>query len=211
MVYLTTQWIFVKLCCFRTLLRFRSNYWNGSEITEIGLIQYWNGLFLGWQLWDPRMMASSMEMEQSKEELDAGPTVIEKQVQKRIFKIIVIGDSNVGKTCLTFRFCGGKFPEKTEATIGVDFRENTVQVEGETVKVYLTSRQALEISSFLFMFFHPKPRVNCQTQCQTLCLSDLVVCQRKTPTNFHWHNFVNLPPLEVRPGLCLPKRNMILC
>ena len=62
-------------------------------------------------------------------------TVIEKHMQRRIFKIIVIGDSNVGKTCLTFRFCGSKFPDKTEATIGVDFREKTVEVDGEYVKV----------------------------------------------------------------------------
>ncbi|WAR00464.1 RB33B-like protein [Mya arenaria] len=54
--------------------------------------------------------------------------VLEKQTQKRIFKIIVIGDSNVGKTCLTFRFCCGKFPDKTEATIGVDFRERLLQL-----------------------------------------------------------------------------------
>ena len=69
----------------------------------------------------------------------ASPTtaVIEKQVQKRIFKIIVIGDSNVGKTCLTYRFCAGKFPDKTEATIGVDFREKTVEVESETLKVLM--------------------------------------------------------------------------
>jgi GTPase SAR1 family protein len=24
----------------------------------------------------------------------------------------------LGKTCLTYRFCSGKFPEKSEATIG---------------------------------------------------------------------------------------------
>lgn len=57
--------------------------------------------------------------------------------QKRIFKIIVIGDSNVGKTCLTFRFCGGKFPMRTEATIGVDFREKQVVVDNETLKLQL--------------------------------------------------------------------------
>ncbi|MEQ2203865.1 Ras- protein Rab-33B [Xenoophorus captivus] len=52
----------------------------------------------------------------------------------RIFKIIVIGDSGVGKTCLTYRFCAGKFPEKTEATIGLwdtagqeRFRKSMVQ------------------------------------------------------------------------------------
>ncbi|XP_022099559.1 putative Ras-related protein Rab-33 [Acanthaster planci] len=64
-----------------------------------------------------------------------GFVAVEKQ--RRIFKIIVIGDSNVGKTCLTYRFCGGKFPEKTEATIGVDFREKNVTVDGETIKLQL--------------------------------------------------------------------------
>uniref|UniRef100_A0A3B3R7U5 small monomeric GTPase n=2 Tax=Paramormyrops kingsleyae TaxID=1676925 RepID=A0A3B3R7U5_9TELE len=62
-------------------------------------------------------------------------TSLDQSVQTRIFKIIVIGDSNVGKTCLTFRFTGGSFPGKTEATIGVDFREKAVEIEGEKIKV----------------------------------------------------------------------------
>lgn len=41
----------------------------------------------------------------------------------RSFKIIVLGESGVGKTCLSFRFCAGRFPMNTEATIGLDFRE----------------------------------------------------------------------------------------
>ena len=55
--------------------------------------------------------------------------------EPKIFKIIVIGDSNVGKTCLTYRFCEGKFPNKVEATIGVDFREKTVEIGDELLKV----------------------------------------------------------------------------
>ena len=61
--------------------------------------------------------------------------VIQKHNPGRIFKIIVIGDSNVGKTCLTFRFCAGRFPDKTEATIGVDFREKATLVDNENIKV----------------------------------------------------------------------------
>ncbi|XP_053569554.1 LOW QUALITY PROTEIN: ras-related protein Rab-33A [Bombina bombina] len=63
------------------------------------------------------------------------PSSLEDSVQLRIFKIIVIGDSNVGKTCLTFRFCGGSFPGSSEATIGVDFKEKTVEIDGERIKV----------------------------------------------------------------------------
>lgn len=55
--------------------------------------------------------------------------------QARVFKIIVIGDSNVGKTCLTYRFCGGRFLQNPEATIGVDFRERTLHLDGENIKV----------------------------------------------------------------------------
>jgi Ras-related protein Rab-33B len=56
---------------------------------------------------------------------------------RRIFKIIVIGDSNVGKTCLTYRFCGGRFLQRSEATIGVDFREKTVQIDDEAIKLQI--------------------------------------------------------------------------
>ncbi|KAG1671755.1 Ras-related protein Rab-33B [Nymphon striatum] len=55
----------------------------------------------------------------------------------RVYKVIVIGDSNVGKTCLTTRYCCGKFPQRTEATIGVDFREKVLDVNGENIKMQL--------------------------------------------------------------------------
>ncbi|XP_019956281.1 ras-related protein Rab-33B isoform X2 [Paralichthys olivaceus] len=61
--------------------------------------------------------------------------------QARTFKIIVIGDSNVGKTCLTYRFCGGTFLKNPEATIGVDFRERSVELDGESVKIWDTAGQ----------------------------------------------------------------------
>lgn len=51
------------------------------------------------------------------------------------FKVIVLGDSNVGKTSLTYRFCEGNFLEAVEATIGVDFRERTLTIDGESIKV----------------------------------------------------------------------------
>ena len=37
-------------------------------------------------------------------------TTKEPNRKKKTFKIIVIGDTGVGKTCLTYRFCSGKFP-----------------------------------------------------------------------------------------------------
>ncbi|KAF5270879.1 hypothetical protein FQR65_LT05396 [Abscondita terminalis] len=55
----------------------------------------------------------------------------------KIFKVIVVGDSNVGKTSLTYRFCEGKFLTTSEATIGVDFRERTVNIDGEDIKLQL--------------------------------------------------------------------------
>uniref|UniRef100_A0AC34QVF0 Ras-related protein Rab-33 n=1 Tax=Panagrolaimus sp. JU765 TaxID=591449 RepID=A0AC34QVF0_9BILA len=56
---------------------------------------------------------------------------------KRVFKVIIIGDANVGKTCLSFRFCNGRFPQQTEATIGVDFRERALAFDKELIRVQL--------------------------------------------------------------------------
>ena len=56
-----------------------------------------------------------------------------------LFKIILIGDANVGKTCLVKRFAKGFFAPSQGPTIGVDFTIRTVEVDGEKVKVSLYS------------------------------------------------------------------------
>lgn len=52
-----------------------------------------------------------------------------------LFKIILIGDSNVGKTCVVQSFKSGTFSAKQQNTIGVDFSVRTVEIEGKKVKV----------------------------------------------------------------------------
>lgn len=54
-----------------------------------------------------------------------------------LFKIILIGDGNVGKTCLVKRFAKGFFTTTEGPTTGVDFTIRTVEVDGEKVKVIL--------------------------------------------------------------------------
>nr|XP_057945721.1 ras-related protein Rab-33B-like [Doryrhamphus excisus] len=58
-------------------------------------------------------------------------------VRHRTFKVLLIGDSAVGKTCLTHRLCAGDFPRDAEPTIGVDFRERVLDVDGEKIKLQL--------------------------------------------------------------------------
>ncbi|KAM8974143.1 ras-related protein Rab-19 [Pelodytes ibericus] len=52
-----------------------------------------------------------------------------------LFKIILIGDSNVGKTCVVQRFQSGIFSDKHQNTIGVDFSVRSLTIEGKKVKV----------------------------------------------------------------------------
>ncbi|XP_044127423.1 ras-related protein Rab-19 [Bufo gargarizans] len=52
-----------------------------------------------------------------------------------LFKIILIGDSNVGKTCVVQRFQSGVFTDKYQNTIGVDFTVKSLNIDGKKVKV----------------------------------------------------------------------------
>lgn len=52
-----------------------------------------------------------------------------------LFKIILVGDSNVGKTCVVQSFKSGIFVEKQQNTIGVDFSVRTLDIDGKKVKV----------------------------------------------------------------------------
>ena len=52
-----------------------------------------------------------------------------------LFKLVLIGDAGVGKTCLVQRFMGGTFAERHGSTIGVDFTMKTLTIDGKRVKV----------------------------------------------------------------------------
>ena len=79
--------------------------------------------------------------------------------KKKTFKIIVIGDSGVGKTCLTYRFCSGKFPTTpTDATIGVDFREKIITLDSnEQVHVWIDSYLDIDWGKYYHLLAHTYP------------------------------------------------------
>ena len=83
-----------------------------------------------------------VEVEKEKKQANKPPSSL---VKPRTFKIIVLGESGVGKTCLSFRFCAGKFPLMTEATIGLDFREKVGQYRFAAYSVEYSCAQIVEL------------------------------------------------------------------
>mmetsp|Transcript_57993 Transcript_57993/g.64821 ORF Transcript_57993/g.64821 Transcript_57993/m.64821 type:complete len:206 (-) Transcript_57993:1434-2051(-) len=54
-----------------------------------------------------------------------------------LFKLVLIGDSGVGKSCLLLRFADDAFTESYISTIGVDFRFRTLKIDQKTVKLQI--------------------------------------------------------------------------
>ena len=54
-----------------------------------------------------------------------------------LFKLLLIGDSGVGKSCLLLRFADDMYTESFISTIGVDFKIRTIQLEGKTIKLQI--------------------------------------------------------------------------
>mmetsp|Transcript_25208 Transcript_25208/g.63309 ORF Transcript_25208/g.63309 Transcript_25208/m.63309 type:complete len:221 (-) Transcript_25208:39-701(-) len=51
-----------------------------------------------------------------------------------LYKVVLIGDSGVGKSNLLSRFTRGEFSLETKSTIGVEFATRSIQVDGKTIK-----------------------------------------------------------------------------
>ncbi|KAM3256103.1 hypothetical protein ACQJBY_048940 [Aegilops geniculata] len=54
-----------------------------------------------------------------------------------VFKVVLIGDSAVGKSQLLARFARNEFSLDSKATIGVEFQTKTLQIDNRTVKAQI--------------------------------------------------------------------------
>jgi Ras-related protein Rab-1A len=54
-----------------------------------------------------------------------------------LFKVLMIGDSGVGKSCILLRFTEDTFSEHFISTIGVDFKIRTIEQDGKYIKLQI--------------------------------------------------------------------------
>jgi len=54
-----------------------------------------------------------------------------------LFKLLIVGDAGVGKSCLLLRFSDHIFTSNYISTIGVDFKIRTIDMEGKRIKLQI--------------------------------------------------------------------------
>jgi len=59
------------------------------------------------------------------------------QNKKKIFKILILGDSGVGKTSLMNQYVKQKFTQQYRATVGADFMSKDVVVDDKQVSLQI--------------------------------------------------------------------------
>jgi small GTP-binding protein len=58
-------------------------------------------------------------------------------IYDKIYKILLLGDSSVGKTCLMSRYVDDKFEQNHISTIGLDYRLKTMKIGTDNIKIQI--------------------------------------------------------------------------
>ena len=72
-----------------------------------------------------------------------------------VFKVVVIGDSAVGKTQILSRFTKNEFCFDSKSTIGVEFQTRTVTINGKVIKAQIWDTAGQERSNIFSDFNFP--------------------------------------------------------
>ncbi|KAJ3394494.1 GTP-binding protein [Lobulomyces angularis] len=54
-----------------------------------------------------------------------------------LFKLLIVGDSNTGKSSLLLRFCDDTFTPSFITTIGIDYKIKTIELDGKKIKLQI--------------------------------------------------------------------------
>ncbi|CAJ2655577.1 unnamed protein product [Trifolium pratense] len=100
--------------------------------------------------------------------------------EEYLFKIVLIGDSAVGKSNLLSRFARNEFDSNSKATIGVEFQTQMVEIDGKEIKAQIWDTAGQErfravTSAVLF----------CSSVLQ-FCFCHLFQPSCAVQTSYHW-------------------------
>lgn len=56
---------------------------------------------------------------------------------EKLFRVIIVGDTGVGKSCLLLRFSEDRFNENHDVTIGVEFGTRTLKIGNQVIKLQI--------------------------------------------------------------------------
>ena len=82
--------------------------------------------------------------------------IVEEEITK--YRVCIIGDTDVGKTSLSTRYCHGEFPENSTPTIGASFLQRRVSLENTEINLQIWDTAGQErfplIQKYLFKLYY---------------------------------------------------------
>ncbi|KAI3837976.1 hypothetical protein MKW92_038623 [Papaver armeniacum] len=76
-----------------------------------------------------------------------------------LIKLLLIGDSGVGKSCLLLRFSDDSFTTSFITTIGIDFKIRTIELDGKRIKLQIWDTAGQNVSALLLQHTTGEPWV----------------------------------------------------
>ncbi|KAK8480629.1 hypothetical protein V6N11_057913 [Hibiscus sabdariffa] len=70
-----------------------------------------------------------------------------------VFKVVLIGDSTVGKSQLLARFARNEFSIDSKATIGVEFQTKTFFIDHKSIKAQIWDTASQEMCYYIVFLF----------------------------------------------------------
>ena len=61
----------------------------------------------------------------------------EKNYPQIVLKLLILGDSSVGKTCILLKYVDNKFEESNIATVGVDYMDKMIEYKNFNIKLQI--------------------------------------------------------------------------
>mmetsp|Transcript_31777 Transcript_31777/g.48778 ORF Transcript_31777/g.48778 Transcript_31777/m.48778 type:complete len:110 (+) Transcript_31777:109-438(+) len=85
---------------------------------------------------DPLVIHTERQREQKiRPRIVVNPEKVKANQISALYKIIIIGDSGIGKTSLLLRFSDNIFSSDTACTVGIDIKTKIVKIDGKYFKL----------------------------------------------------------------------------